>query len=85
MAVEKRPAEETETTVVKKLNNSFSHDEIVSFLNNKIFEKEFQENLRLDISQSQPFRWGTVTELINDELLRSVRTEILGEIAFTRH
>lgn len=84
MAVEKRPAEETETTVVKKLNNSFSHDEIVSFLNNKIFEKEFQENLRLDISQSQPFRWGTVTELINDELLRSVRTEILGEIAFTK-
>lgn len=84
MAVEKRPAEETETTVVKKLNNSFSHDEIVSFLNNKIFEKEFQEDLRLDISQSQPFRWGTVTELINDELLRSVRTEILGEIAFTK-
>lgn len=84
MVVEKRPNEEVAEKPYKKLNTSYSHDEIVSFLNNKIFENDFQQNLKLDITNSQPYRWGTVTELINDDLLRSVRKEILGEIAFTK-
>ncbi|KAF3993509.1 hypothetical protein FT663_01844 [Candidozyma haemuli var. vulneris] len=84
MVVEKRPAEDEKETSNKKLNASYSHDEIVSFLNNKIFEDGFQKTLKSEITDSQPYRWGTVKELINDELLRSVRKEILGEIAFTK-
>lgn len=82
--VEKRSAEDDVNGSNKKLDTSYSHAEIKSFLNGKIFESEFQKNLELEITNSQPYRWGTVTELINDDLLRSVRKEILNEIAFTK-
>lgn len=84
MVVEKRPAENEVDLRHKKLNTSYSHDEIVSFLNGKIFEDEFQQTLRLEVTNSQPYRWGTIRELFNDNLLRSVRKEVLNEIAFTK-
>ena len=54
------------------------------FLNNKIFENTFQKTLESSISNSLPYKWGTVTELIDDTLLRNVRKEVLNEIAFTK-
>lgn len=68
----------------KRLDTRFSHEEIESFLNPKIFADDFQDVLKSEISGSQPYRWGTVTELIDDTLLRSVRKEVLSEIAFTK-
>lgn len=76
------PVESTEAN--KRHDTSFSHDELVSFFNSKIFTQPFQDTLRTDITNSQPYRWGTVIELFDDTLLRNVRKEVLNEIAFTK-
>lgn len=68
----------------KKLDTTFTHEEITSFLNPKIFNDDFQTNLELEIKDSVPYRWGTVKELVDDTLLRNVRKEVLSEIAFTK-
>lgn len=68
----------------KKHKPDFSHDEIVGFLSPKLFELDFTTSLKDSVEKSQPYRWGTVTEIINNELLRSVRKEVLSEIAFTK-
>lgn len=79
----KRSSEEADHAS-KKLNMSFSHNDIVQFFNPKIFQQEFQDELQQLVEQSMPYRWGTVKELMNDELLRLVRKEVLQEIAFTK-
>lgn len=68
----------------KKLDTKFTHEEITSFLNPKIFKSDFQANLESEILASEPYRWGTVKELMDDTLLRNVRKEVLSEIAFTK-
>lgn len=68
----------------KRHDASFGHEELVSFFNSKIFTEPFQKSLQADITNSQPYRWGTVTELFDDTLLRNVRKEVLNEIAFTK-
>lgn len=81
----KREAEKAEgNQETKRLDSNFSHEEIESFLNSKIFANDFQVKLETDIKNSQPYRWGTVTELMDDTLLRNVRKEVLSEIAFTK-
>lgn len=76
------PAESSEEN--KRHDASFGHEELVSFFNSKIFTQPFQDTLKTDITNSQPYRWGTVTELFDDTLLRNVRKEVLSEIAFTK-
>lgn len=49
-----------------------------------IFEDSFKENLKNEIKESKPYKWGTIKNLINDELLRNVRNEIIKEIEFTK-
>lgn len=81
----KREAEKSDDFLeTKRLDTNFSHEEIKSFLNSKIFANDFQNKLEKDIKDSQPYRWGTVTELMDDTLLRNVRKEVLSEIAFTK-
>lgn len=80
----KRDGEATDSQQHKKIDTSFSHEQITSFLNLKIFAEDFQALLCLDVRASQPYRWGTVTELMDDTLLRNVRKEVLSEIAFTK-
>lgn len=80
----KRPGETGSEPEHKKMNTSYSTDEIRSFLNTKIFDAEFQNDLQQEVAHSEPYRWGTVTELMDDSLLRSVRKEVLSEIAFTK-
>lgn len=81
----KRQAEEPPLRdQAKALKGEFSKQEISSFLNKKIFEETFQDSLQKDIASSTPYKWGTVTELMDDSLLRDVRTEVLNEIAFTK-
>lgn len=49
-----------------------------------VFEQSFKSKLKEDIQNSKPYRWGTIKNLINDELLRNVRNEIISEIEFTK-
>ncbi|OBA23412.1 hypothetical protein METBIDRAFT_29886 [Metschnikowia bicuspidata var. bicuspidata NRRL YB-4993] len=68
----------------KQLKSTYTHSEIQSFLNKKVFDDAFQKTLESSISDSRPYKWGTVTELVDDTLLRNVRKEVLNEIAFTK-
>ncbi|GEQ67078.1 hypothetical protein JCM33374_g741 [Metschnikowia sp. JCM 33374] len=77
-------AQDASSVQLKQLKTAYTHDEIQSFLNAKIFEGAFQKSLETNISNSSPYKWGTVTELIDDTLLRNVRKEVLNEIAFTK-
>lgn len=49
----------------------------------KLWTNKFQQDLSLEIKQSKPYQWGTIKELMNDDLLRQVRKEILSQIHFT--
>lgn len=80
----KRHQETQSGALPKKATTAFTHEEIASFLNKKVLDDAFQAQLQTDISNSQPYRWGTVTELMDDTLLRNVRKEVLSEIAFTK-
>lgn len=83
-AMTKRPTEEETGHDSKQLKVNFSHDQLEQFFNAKVFDTGFRAQLTSDIANSQPYRWGTVTELMDDTLLRNVRTEVLNEIAFTK-
>lgn len=79
------PQESSQSSeTAKRQASTFGHEEIVSFFNSKIFTQTFQDSLQSDITNSQPYRWGTVTELFDETLLRNVRKEVLHEIAFTK-
>lgn len=58
-------------------------DKVKSLFNPKIWDTKFQDDWKKEISESQPFNWGTTTELVDDDLLRAVRKEIETEIHFT--
>ncbi|ODV76983.1 uncharacterized protein CANTADRAFT_92134 [Suhomyces tanzawaensis NRRL Y-17324] len=79
----KRAAEPT-SGESKRLNDSFTKEDIASFFGPQVWSSEFQSKLQNDIKTSQPFRWGTIPELMDDTLLRQVRKEVLSEIAFTK-
>lgn len=49
-----------------------------------VFEPSFTSQIKQSIIDSQPYRWGTIKNLIDDDLLRNVRKEIMSEIEFTR-
>ncbi|RLV91270.1 Prolyl 34-dihydroxylase TPA1 [Spathaspora sp. JA1] len=68
----------------KKQSIDFTKDDIYSFFGSKIWDNSFQDDLKQSIETSEPYRWGTVTELFDDTLLRQVRKEVLSEIAFTQ-
>lgn len=79
----KRPAGE-EPSDPKKAKQAFSEAEIAAFFNPGIWSPENHEKIAKAVAQSQPYRWGTITELMDDSLLRLVRKEVLSEIAFTK-
>ncbi|KAK6459343.1 Oxoglutarate and iron-dependent oxygenase degradation C-term-domain-containing protein [Scheffersomyces xylosifermentans] len=68
----------------KKLNTTFTKEDINGFFNQKIWDENFQNEMTKEIAASQPYRWGTIRELMDDTLLRNVRSEVLSEIAFTK-
>ena len=75
----KRP----ETSKKTPSQTSFSSEEIISFFNQQIFTSEFQSELKQNVAQSQPYKWGLFLDLINDKLLRNVRQEVTNEISFS--
>lgn len=56
----------------------------VEYFQSHVFEPTFKTQLTENIKFSQPFRWGTIKNLISDDLLRNVRKEIMAEIEFTK-
>lgn len=63
---------------------SLEEDKIKGMFNPKIWDKTFQDGLKKEVEDSQPYNWGTIHELVNDDLLRAVRKEIETEIHFTK-
>jgi len=81
----KRSGESLENgTVDKKLDTTFTKEQIKDSFSLKIWQDDFQLQLEKEVQQSQPFSWGTIRDLIDDTLLRAVRKEVLSEIAFTK-
>ncbi|CAB4254034.1 similar to Saccharomyces cerevisiae YER049W TPA1 Poly(rA)-binding protein involved in translation termination efficiency, mRNA poly(A) tail length and mRNA stability [Maudiozyma barnettii] len=62
---------------------AMEEDKMKSLFNQKIWDPKFQNDLEETISKSEPYNWGSITELVDDDLLRSVRKEIESEIHFT--
>ena len=56
----------------------------VKYFQPHVFEPSFTSQIKQSIIDSQPYRWGTIKNLIDDDLLRNVRKEIMSEIEFTR-
>ncbi|KAI9677890.1 MAG: hypothetical protein M1829_002387 [Trizodia sp. TS-e1964] len=48
-----------------------------------VFDKETLQAYVDSYSNSEPYKHGVIQDLISDELLRSVRTEVLGNLQFT--
>ncbi|KAI5964952.1 NUA3 [Candida margitis] len=68
----------------KRLNAQFTKEDIKHFFNGQIWQPEFQNEIQHQVSESSPYKWGTIKSLIDDTLLRQVRKEVLSEIAFTK-
>ncbi|KAG0673183.1 hypothetical protein C6P40_002974 [Pichia californica] len=56
----------------------------IEYFQPHVFVPSFKSQLTQNIKDSQPYRWGTIKNLISDELLRNVRKEIMQEIEFTK-
>lgn len=63
---------------------ALEEDKIRSLFNPKIWDSKFQDQLKSEIATAKPYNWGTIHQLIDDDLLRAVRKEIETEIHFTK-
>lgn len=54
------------------------------FFQQHVFDDDFRNNLKKEVAESVPYKWGTINNLIDDDLLRNVRSEIMSEIEFTK-
>ncbi|AQZ13313.1 TPA1 (YER049W) [Zygosaccharomyces parabailii] len=63
---------------------ALEEDKVRSLFNPKIWDPEFQNKLKEEITDAKPYNWGTIRDLIDDDLLRAVRKEIETEIHFTK-
>ncbi|SCU78343.1 LAFA_0A06150g1_1 [Lachancea sp. 'fantastica'] len=79
----KRTSPATQGTEKSQKQPAMENDKIRSLFNGKIWDSGFQEDLKHEIATSQPYNWGTIRDLVDDELLRNVRKEIETEIHFT--
>lgn len=59
-------------------------DKVKSLFNPKIWDPKFQKELKDEITDAKPYNWGTIRDLVDDDLLRAVRKEIETEIHFTK-
>ncbi|CAR21182.1 Fe2OG dioxygenase domain-containing protein [Lachancea thermotolerans] len=57
---------------------------VKSLFNAKIWDPKFQKDLRQEIHDSKPYNWGTIRDLVDDDLLRAVRKEVETQIHFTK-
>ncbi|VEU20017.1 DEKNAAC100445 [Brettanomyces naardenensis] len=55
-----------------------------SYFQPKLFTPEYIADLKHRIETSGPYHWGSIADLIDNQVLRNVRKEILQEIHFTK-
>lgn len=63
---------------------ALEEDKVKALFNAKLWQEDYRENFKEEIANSQPYNWGSITDLIDDTLLRNVRKEIENEIHFTK-
>lgn len=78
---------QTNNPIRKKISIKQTPEEeakAIEYFQSHVFEPSFKSQLTQSIRDSQPYRWGTIKNLISDDLLRNVRKEIMSEIEFTK-
>lgn len=61
-----------------------SEDEKASLLfNPKLWTQEFKDDMKSTILNNKPFEWGCIDDLVDEQLLRDIRTEVETQIQFT--
>ncbi|AEY96104.1 FADL114Cp [Eremothecium gossypii FDAG1] len=58
-------------------------EKVKASFNSKIWDDSYREQLREEVASNKPYNWGTIHDLVDPDLLRSVRREIEKEIHFT--
>jgi len=86
MSTSKRSTTETEDSQsIKKHSTQFQdRGDVKQYFGPGIFDEKFKNELTQQVSDSEPYRWGTIRNLIDDTLLRNVRKEVENEIHFTK-
>ncbi|CCD25269.1 oxidative DNA demethylase NDAI_0E04520 [Naumovozyma dairenensis CBS 421] len=79
----KRKAAETSSSSASK-SQTLEDDKVESLFNPKIWDPKYQQELRDEIASSKPFNWGSIPNLVDENLLRAVRKEIETEIQFSK-
>lgn len=79
----KRKAASTSVNPAQK-QSILEKDKVKCLFNPKIWDPKFQKELKDEITDAKPYNWGTIRELVDDDLLRAVRKEIETEIHFTK-
>ncbi|CDO94295.1 unnamed protein product [Kluyveromyces dobzhanskii CBS 2104] len=79
----KRPAEKSTLGNAEKVRSLESAKAVGSF-NSKIWDQSFQDQLKQEIQDAQPYNWGTIRDLVDPNLLCEVRKEIETYIHFTQ-
>lgn len=74
-----------ESTAAKRQNAEFqSRGDVKQYFGPGIFAPELAEKMQKEIAESEPYRWGHFSNLVDDTLLRNVRKEVEREIHFTK-
>lgn len=75
--------ESEQTRKVAATRVEYLEEECVAFFSPTVFTEHYQTELREGIAASMPYRWGCISPLMDDALLRAVREEVTREIVFT--
>lgn len=87
MPTVKRSTESEDLEGSKKQSTQFQDrgdGDVKQYFGPGIFDAKFRKTMTQTISDSQPYRWGTIKNLMDDTLLRNVRKEVENEIHFTK-
>lgn len=76
----KRAPEETGLPDAKRAHI----DDVEKCFHKGLLDQTSQDELKTQIADSEPYKHGVIPQLIDDELLRSVRKEIMEGVHFTR-
>lgn len=79
----KRPLEDAETPSAKKRTPTSSEDGHKTAFRKDLFDPQTRKSFRTSYEQSGPYPHAVVPSLIQEDLLRSVRSEITTHIHFT--
>lgn len=81
---ESEPIGQNGKGILKKRSKTIlSEEEVQKSFRKGLFDKEVLKKYTIDYAESEPYKHSVISSLINDDLLRSVRNEILENVHFT--